>query len=154
MTRPQSAQNENRRNLINGQYLQPPNGTLSRRNQPNGTAIDPQVTRSSIPHNGQLSLQPNGLNGTSANGVVRQQLSSQSSDRPLEKPSQLAGNQIRIPPRPGQVVRAKSDVGHDISPESPEDEPEQNWEIRHGWEDQYKSEEYLSLLSAVRKEIW
>ena len=45
-----------------------------------------------------------------------------------------------------QLTRAKSDL--DTAPSSPEDD-NQNWEIRHGWEDQYNSEEYLSLLTSV-----
>ena len=32
------------------------------------------------------------------------------------------------------------------------DPPEENWELRHGWEDQYNSSEYLGLLSSVRIE--
>ena len=27
---------------------------------------------------------------------------------------------------------------------------EENWELRHGWEEQYNSEEYLNILNSVR----
>lgn len=52
-----------------------------------------------------------------------------------------------------QLSRTKTDFVHDLPPtRSPEaDELEQ---IRHGWEDQYSSSEYLSVLSSVRVFQW
>lgn len=38
----------------------------------------------------------------------------------------------------------------DTAVNTPEVEHQDNWQMRHGWEDQYNSEEYLSLLSSVR----
>lgn len=52
-------------------------------------------------------------------------------------------------PRP--LVRAKSDLGPQRAGANAEDGPaeEENWELRHGWEDQYNSDEYLSTLTSV-----
>ena len=38
----------------------------------------------------------------------------------------------------------------DTAVNTSEVEHQDNWQMRHGWEDQYNSEEYLSLLSSVR----
>ncbi len=53
-------------------------------------------------------------------------------------------------PHAGKLVRARTE--QDLSRgffEAYQDTTEQNWELRHGWEDQYNSEEYLHLLSSV-----
>lgn len=53
----------------------------------------------------------------------------------------------------GQLVRANTDHG----PRGPKDEgPEENWELRHGWEDEYNSNEILAKLSTVSGEylVW
>lgn len=49
-----------------------------------------------------------------------------------------------------QLVRANTDYGpRRHSSVIKQDVPEENWELRHGWEDQYNSTEYLGLLSSV-----
>ena len=53
------------------------------------------------------------------------------------------------------LLRAKSDLG----PRGPSptavgsNAEEENWELRHGWEDQYNSNEYLSILTSVSKNL-
>ena len=42
-----------------------------------------------------------------------------------------------------------SDVDYDLGSNVPDADAQDNWQMRHGWEDQYNSEEYLSLLSSV-----
>jgi len=54
-----------------------------------------------------------------------------------------------------QLPRAKSDLG----PRGPSPTrvdttaEEENWELRHGWEDQYNSNEYLSFLTSVSRHM-
>lgn len=54
-----------------------------------------------------------------------------------------------------QLLRAKSDLGpRGPSPTGVDTSTEEeNWELRHGWEDQYNSNEYLSILTSVSKHI-
>lgn len=52
----------------------------------------------------------------------------------------------------GQLQRANTDPRPQRpSPTTARDIPEENWELRHGWEDQYNSSEYLGLLSSVSR---
>ena len=52
-------------------------------------------------------------------------------------------------PRP-HLQRANTDHGpQGRSPPGNSQASEENWELRHGWEDQYNSSEYLGLLSSV-----
>lgn len=54
-----------------------------------------------------------------------------------------------IRPR-GHLQRANTDRGpRRQSLSNARSVPEENWELRHGWEDQYNSSEYLKLLSSV-----
>ena len=61
------------------------------------------------------------------------------------------GSQEALAQRPHrQLLRASTDYGP--RRQSPSKRPgiaEENWELRHGWEDQYNSHEYLWLLSSV-----
>lgn len=52
-------------------------------------------------------------------------------------------------PRPTTLSRAATDLGPRRP--SPQGQPrdEENWELRHGWEEEYNSEEYLNKLNAV-----
>jgi hypothetical protein len=47
---------------------------------------------------------------------------------------------------PGPLLRAKSDFGHRGMGDGSDDE---DWKMRHGWEDEFTSHEYLSLLNSV-----
>lgn len=52
--------------------------------------------------------------------------------------------------KPGALVRSNTDVGPRRPLVSQQPEPaEDNWELRHGWDEQYNSAEYLSTLTAV-----
>lgn len=72
-------------------------------------------------------------------------------DQPVQTPSESPVRQDSHGPRPkGQLLRASTDLGPARdSPASKRDVTEENWELRHGWEDQYNSSEYLGLLSSV-----
>ena len=52
-----------------------------------------------------------------------------------------------------QLLRATTDVGpRSQSPNPPSttaEENDENWELRHGWESEYNSEEYLNRLNSV-----
>ena len=51
-----------------------------------------------------------------------------------------------------QLLRATTDVGpRSQSPNAVSSTPEEdgNWELRHGWEGEYNSEEYLNKLNSV-----
>ena len=54
-----------------------------------------------------------------------------------------------------ELPRAKSDLGpRGASPtDADATTEEENWELRHGWEDQYNSNEYLSLLTSVSRHM-
>ena len=54
-----------------------------------------------------------------------------------------------------QLPRAKSDLGaRGPSPTGVDTTTEEeNWELRHGWDDQYNSSEYLSILSSVSRHM-
>ncbi len=58
-------------------------------------------------------------------------------------------------PRPG-LVRANTDYGPrnaSPSPVSHQPKDDEHWELRHGYEEQYNSEEYLQSLSSVSLSI-
>ena len=58
--------------------------------------------------------------------------------------------QAQAPRRP-QLLRATTDIGpRGQSPNpAPADDDDENWELRHGWEGEYNSEEYLNKLNSV-----
>ena len=62
------------------------------------------------------------------------------------------GSQEALAQRPNRkLLRANTDYGpRRQSPSTRPKVAEENWELRHGWEDQYNSSEYLGLLSSVR----
>lgn len=52
--------------------------------------------------------------------------------------------------RPPPLARAKSDYGPRRAAEGgPHEGDDESWKMRHGWEDEYSSTEYLSLLNSV-----
>ena len=60
------------------------------------------------------------------------------------------GRNTLVPRPTGQLLRAITDIGpRPQSPLSRRDVTEENWELRHGWEDEYNSSEYLRLLTSV-----
>lgn len=52
------------------------------------------------------------------------------------------------PTRPLQ--RSKSALATQHSKRRDEEDDEENWELRHGWDAQFSSEDYLQLLASVR----
>lgn len=72
-------------------------------------------------------------------------------EQPGQTPTELPGSQNALGARPAaQLLRASTDTGPTReSPGTKRDVTEENWELRHGWEDQYNSSEYLGLLSSV-----
>ena len=60
-------------------------------------------------------------------------------------------NGVQRPPQePPQRVQTELDIAHETAQRTEESVREQNWEIRHGFEDQYDSTEYMQLLQSVR----
>ncbi|MCJ1469945.1 hypothetical protein MMC07_008589 [Pseudocyphellaria aurata] len=72
-------------------------------------------------------------------------------DQPVQTPADSSLDQDPHGARPkGQLQRANTDVGP--RRESPAPRPnttQENWELRHGWDDQYNSSEYLNTLSST-----
>ena len=64
----------------------------------------------------------------------------------------LVRAQTSRPTRP-HLLRATTDVGPRSQSPNPIQYPgtkdDEHWELRHGWEEQYNSEEYLSDLNSV-----
>lgn len=59
--------------------------------------------------------------------------------------------QTQMTRRP-QLLRATTDVGprnHSPSPIPSVTKDDDNWVLRHGWEQEYNSEEYLTALNSV-----
>lgn len=48
-----------------------------------------------------------------------------------------------------QLLRATTDYGPRRLSPSRQPGDDENWELRHGWEEQYNSEEYLTILNSV-----
>lgn len=55
--------------------------------------------------------------------------------------------QLQEPP---QRAQTELDIAHETAQRTEQSVREQNWEIRHGFEDQYDSTEYMQLLQSVR----
>ena len=89
----------------------------------------------STPARSQTSAEPNGTSAHRTNGMVG------FADQQV--------NEAGASGRPSsQLLRANTDSN--LKRRSPSGASEENWEMRHGWQDQYNSSEYLSLLSSVR----
>ena len=91
----------------------------------------------STPARSQTSVEPNGASARRANTMVgfvdERTNEAGASDRPKS-----------------QLLRANTDINvKRRSPSAGRGPSEENWEMRHGWEDQYNSSEYLGLLSSV-----
>ena len=61
----------------------------------------------------------------------------------------LNGIQMQ-PQEPPQRAQEELDDAHGTAQRTEQSVREQNWEIRHGFEDQYDSTEYMQLLQSVR----
>lgn len=139
----------------NGAYLRK-NGTTNHQqyNGPSRSEYDRSSTNTTLLSlgNAQRSSQPSHLtNGNTPTHIA----SSVDPELSREKPSE---GQPALALRPSHVrrnsrknlVRARTELNlHSGLVEEKENPTEQNWELRHGWEDQYNSEEYLQVLSSV-----
>ena len=81
------------------------------------------------PRRSRTSVEQNGTSTQSSGGAVA---SAGTSDRPRALQRANTDNNVRR----RQTATSSEYV-------------EENWEMRHGWEDQYTSSEYLGLLSSV-----
>jgi regulator-associated protein of mTOR len=91
----------------------------------------------SIAHDRRLSLQDRPTSAPGANGESSQDESER--ERPARR-------------RPKLLLRSKSDFGpRGEDPESQTDDEIQDWGARHGFEDHYASEEYVSQLANVSR---
>lgn len=91
----------------------------------------------STPAGSHSSVEPNGASARRANAMVGfaegQANEAEDSDRPRNK-----------------LLRADTDMSlKRRSTSGSRGASKENWEMRHGWEDQYNSSEYLGLLSSV-----
>ena len=57
-----------------------------------------------------------------------------------------------LPPRRA-LQRAKSAIAVKDRSKGPNGSAEEDWELRHGWDAQYSSDDYLKLLTSVRREL-
>lgn len=107
-------------------------GELLTMAQTNGTQAE-----FSAPAQSQTSVEPNGASARRANAMVGFE-------------NELVNEAGASAQPKNQLVRANTDIN--LPRRSPSDSrgaSEENWEMRHGWEDQYNSSEYLGLLSSV-----
>ena len=152
MTRPQLAvDNEDYRRLVSAQYAQSPlvTTTYAAPDQPRSLEVNAGLkneTRNRALHRSAV------VNGLSSSSSIKHGGTGSLPERSAENvvPMKKDGDNTLVLARRGQLARAKSDYEREVSTDGPEDEQEFNWEMRHGWEDQYRSEEYLHLLSSVR----
>ena len=91
----------------------------------------------STPARSKTSVEPNDASARRANAIVG------FADEQL--------NEAEASGRPkNELLRANTDINlRRRSPSASRGASEENWEMRHGWEDQYNSSEYLGLLSSV-----
>lgn len=145
---PHRAEYENPLDFVNAQYRQP---SLQ---HPRQAQSSTQLRQELPPARGQerSRAEPNisrtasksSVNSKSTRGLNGQRTpSSGESDQNQDAAASARPNT--------QLVRAITDYGpRRHSSVSKHDATEENWELRHGWEDQYNSTEYLGLLSSVR----
>ena len=122
----------------------------------------PAVSNDPVQVNGNRNLQPDldgrrtstasGLTVDNGEGPSRRRSSLQS--RPTTAPAdseQEESDRDNIKRRPKPLLRSKSDFGlRGEDPESEEDDWDE-WGARHGFEDHYASEEYVSQLANVSR---
>lgn len=144
---PQRAEYDNPLDFVSAHYRQPPvhhprqaqSSTPLRQELPpprrqERPRAEPDINRI----NSKSSVNSKSSRGQNGQRTPSSGESDQSQDAPSARPN-------------AQLVRANSDYGpRRQSSVNKHDASEENWELRHGWEDQYNSTEYLGLLSSVR----
>lgn len=112
--------------------------------------IDPRVVAAAVASTGKIT--PRGP-GNDAAKDRRASLQSRPTSAPEgnAENEQSGSDRERIKRRPKPLMRAKSDFGpRGDEPEAEQEEEEwQGWGARHGFEDHYASEEYVSQLANV-----
>jgi len=90
-------------------------------------------------------------NGISLENGVRPYNAESNSSRPVDGQKVLALRPNDVSQGLGRnLIKAQTELNLKGGlVEESENTSEQNWELRHGWEDQYNSEEYLQVLSSV-----
>ena len=142
-------------NAINGHDRGTVNGTYS---QLNGASNDSSSPEPSISLRAQVNgiLSPNGndlhqpyvsLTENAGTSTRSGHIGDHSTSGQVL--SSRANGAQNGPPKRLQRAKTEQDLTRDFSAEVGSNESEQNWELRHGWEEQYNSEEYLHLLSSV-----
>ena len=99
---------------------------------------------------GELSSPPNGhnrrSNGSQAIDMAGTQPNRESQEQQALSRSRTADNEALAHRLKPQLTRRKTDYDRDHQSTSATEEA---GELRHGWEDQYNSSEFLGLLSSV-----
>lgn len=133
--------------FVNAQYRQPPvqhprqaqSSTSVRQELPPGRGQERRRAEPSVSRNNSKSS----VNSKSSRGQNGQRTPSSGESDQSQDAASVRPNT--------QLVRATTDYGpRQHSSVIKHDAFEENWELRHGWEDQYNSTEYLGLLSSVR----
>ena len=104
-----------------------------------------------------LSMRDTGHNRSHIQAPVRSRTQIETNPAPALRRNLLTnganGNSRGTRPR-AQLQRANTDHGPRALPPSREDQvAAENWELRHGWEDEYNSNEILAKLSTVSAAI-
>ena len=128
-------------NGLNGSHNYSSNGTSSYSTSPESTRS--KNTRSPSAASGHLYM----TNGTSSKTLAQRELSKDTS----ALTSRLNGTQTE---RAKRLPRGKSETDltrHTDDRKERGHGNEENWEVRHGWEEQYNSSAILETLSKVRQ---
>lgn len=143
---PPRAEHDNLLDYVNAQYRQPPiqhprqaqTTPSSHQDPPQGRGQERARAEASVSRaNSKSSAISKSSRGQSGQRTPSTGDSDQSQDASTVRPNT-------------QLARANTDNGpRRQSSVTKHDAAEENWELRHGWEDQYNSTEYLGLLSSV-----
>ena len=145
---PHRAEYDSPLDFVNAQYRQPP--VQHSRQAPSST----QLRQELLPAQGQerSRAEANVSRTASKSSVNSKSSRGQNGQRTPSSGDSDQGQDAAPSARPNtQLVRATTDYGpRRQSSVNKHDATDENWELRHGWEDQYNSTEYLGLLSSVR----
>lgn len=147
---PHRAEYDNPLDFVNAQYRQPPV------QYPRQAQSSTQLRQELLPVRGQERPRAEQLNvsRTASKSSVNSKSSRGQNGQwtPSSGDSDHSQDAAIASTRPNtQLVRANTDYGpRRQSSGNKHDATDENWELRHGWEDQYNSTEYLGLLSSVR----
>lgn len=145
----QRAEYDSPLDFVHAQYRHPP-----LQHHPRQAQSSTQLRQELPPARGQerFRAEPNVSRTNSKSSVNSKSSRGQNGQRTPSSGDSDHGGQDVPSARPNtQLVRANTDYGPRRQPSvNKHDAADENWELRHGWEDQYNSTEYLGLLSSVR----